>query len=49
MVQELDRMILKHYIEKKLNYKLFDKLITAWKVGGKIYYEKCRSGHDKII
>ena len=37
---------IKHYIEKKLNYKLFDKIITAWKVGGKIY-EKCRSGHEK--
>tara|TARA_B100000963_G_scaffold76770_1_gene64801 strand:+ start:85 stop:879 length:795 start_codon:yes stop_codon:yes gene_type:complete len=37
---------IKHYIEKKLNYKLFDKIITAWKVNGKIY-EKCRSGHEK--
>ena len=26
---------IKHYIEKKLNYKLFDKIITAWKVNGK--------------
>ena len=37
---------IKHYIEKKINYKLFDKVITAWKVNGKIY-EKCRSGHEK--
>lgn len=37
---------IKYYIEKKLNYKLFDKIITAWKVNGKIY-ERCRSGHEK--
>ena len=37
---------IKHYIEKKLKYKLFDKVITAWKVNGKIY-EKCRSSHEK--
>lgn len=37
---------IKNYIEKKLNFKLFDKVITAWKVNGKMY-EKCRSSHNK--
>jgi len=37
---------IKNYIERKLNYKLFDKVITAWKVNRKIY-EKCRTSHDK--
>ena len=39
------RMI-KNYIEKKIKYKLFDKVITAWKVNG-IIYEKCRRTNEK--
>ena len=31
---------------KKINYKLFDKVITAWKVNG-IIYEKCRKTNEK--
>jgi len=38
--------MIKKYIEKKINYKLFDKVITAWKVDGKIY-EKCRRTNEK--
>ena len=37
---------IKKYIEKKINYKLFDKVITAWKVNG-IIYEPCRSSNEK--
>lgn len=39
-------MMIKKYIEKKINYKLFDKVITAWKVNG-IIYEKCRTTNEK--
>lgn len=38
--------MIKNYIEKKINYKLFDKVITAWKVNG-IIYEKCRRTNEK--
>jgi len=37
---------IKNYIEHKLNYKLFDRTITAWKVDNKIY-EKNRTTHNK--
>ena len=37
---------IKNYIEHKLNYKLFDRTITAWKVGSKVY-EKKRTTHNK--
>lgn len=39
---------IKNYIENKLNYKLFDRTIAAWKVNG-IIYEKKRTGHEKKI
>ena len=38
--------MIKKYIEKKVGGKLFDKVITAWKVDGKIY-QKCRTTNDK--
>ena len=38
--------MIKSYIEKKINYKLFDKVITAWKVDG-VIYEKCRTTNEK--
>lgn len=38
---------IKNYLEYKLGSKLFDKVITAWKVEGKVY-EKCRTTHYKI-
>jgi hypothetical protein len=38
--------MIKKYIEKKINYKLFDKVITAWKVNG-VIYEKCRRTNEK--
>ena len=38
--------MIKNYIEKKIKYKLFDKVITAWKVNG-IIYEKCRRTNEK--
>ena len=38
--------MIKTYIEKKINYKLFDEVITAWKVNG-IIYEKCRTTNEK--
>jgi hypothetical protein len=37
---------IRKYIEHKLEYKLFDRTIAAWKVGNKIY-EKCRTTHEK--
>jgi hypothetical protein len=37
---------IRKYIEKKLNYKLFDKVIPAWKVGKEIY-EPNRTTHNK--
>ena len=39
---------IKEYIEKKIKHKIFDTVITAWKVGNKTY-EKCRTTHDKTI
>jgi hypothetical protein len=36
------------YLEKKINYKLFDKVIGAYKVNGKIV-ENTRSTHDKTL
>ncbi len=38
--------IIKKYIERKLNYKLFDHVVCAWKVGHTIY-EPCRTTHNK--
>ena len=38
--------LLKKYIEHKIGGKLFDKVITAWKVDGKIY-QKCRTTDRK--
>jgi hypothetical protein len=40
--------VLKEYIEMKINHKIFDTVITAWKVADKTY-EKCRTTHDKTI
>ena len=37
---------IKRYIEEKIEYKLFDRVIAAWKVDGKKYEEK-RTSHDK--
>ena len=37
---------IKKYIEYKLNYKLFDRVIAAWKVGNEIYEPK-RTTHNK--
>jgi len=37
---------IKRYIEEKIDYKLFDRTIAAWKVDGKKYEEK-RTSHDK--
>ena len=37
---------IKKYIEYKLNYKLFDRVIAAWKVGNEIYESK-RTTHNK--
>ena len=37
---------IKEYIEYKLKFKIFDKIISAWKVGGEII-EKCRTGYGK--
>lgn len=34
------------YFSKKINYKLFDQLISAFKINGKIV-EVCRTTHDK--
>ena len=39
---------IKKYFEKKLNYKLFDKVIAAYKVNGKVI-ESSRTTHDKTI
>tara|TARA_Y100000816_G_C26086996_1_gene573763 strand:+ start:1258 stop:2046 length:789 start_codon:yes stop_codon:yes gene_type:complete len=38
--------MIKKYIEHKIGGKLFDKVITAWKVDGKIY-QKCRTTYRK--
>jgi hypothetical protein len=38
--------LIKKYIEKKIDYKLFDKVITAWKVNG-VILEPCRSTNEK--
>lgn len=37
---------IKKYIEYKINYKLFDRVIAAWKVGKEIYESK-RTTHNK--
>ena len=37
---------IKSYIEKKINHKIFDRVICAWKHDGKIL-EKNRTGYDK--
>ena len=37
---------IKSYVEKKLDYKLFDRVICAWKYDGKIL-EKNRTGYEK--
>ena len=37
---------IKRYLELKLNYKLFDRVISAYKVGG-VQIEKKRTSHDK--
>jgi len=34
------------YFSKKINYKLFDQLISAFKINGKVV-EVCRTTHDK--
>lgn len=39
---------IRKYIEHKLNYKLFDRTIAAWKVGNTVY-EKCRTSHGKSV
>ena len=39
-------LAIKSYLEHKLNYKLFDRIITAYKIGNK-QIEKCRTSHDK--
>ncbi len=39
---------IRKYIEHKMNYKLFDRTIAAWKVG-KVIYEKCRTSHRKSV
>jgi hypothetical protein len=36
------------YLEKKIGYKLFDKIIGAWKVNGRIV-EPTRTTHDKTL
>jgi len=37
---------IKKYLENKIQYKLFDKVIGAYEVDG-IIREKCRTGHEK--
>ena len=37
---------IKRYIENKINSKIFDRSILAWKVDGN-QYEKCRTTHNK--
>lgn len=39
---------IKNYLEKKINYKLFDKIIGAYKVNGKIM-EAGRTTHNKTV
>lgn len=36
------------YLEKRIGYKLFDKIIAAWKVNGRII-EHTRTTHDKTL
>tara|TARA_Y100000591_G_scaffold263577_1_gene236733 strand:+ start:1131 stop:2027 length:897 start_codon:yes stop_codon:yes gene_type:complete len=38
--------MIKKFIENKIGGKVFDKVITAWKVDG-VIYEKCRSTNEK--
>ncbi len=37
---------IRKYIEHKLQYRLFDRTIAAWKVGN-VIYEKCRTTYNK--
>lgn len=37
---------IRRVIEKKINYKIFDRTICAWKVGQDVY-EQCRTTHSK--
>ena len=37
---------IKKYFEEKINYKLFDQIIAAYKINGK-HVEICRTTHDK--
>ena len=39
---------IKNYFEKKINYKLFNHIISAFKINGK-RIELCRSSHDKSM
>lgn len=39
---------IKNYFEKKINYKLFNHVISAFKINGK-RIELCRSSHDKSM
>jgi len=39
---------IKNYIEYKLSYKIFDKVIAAYKVHNKLV-EKCRTTHQKTV
>jgi hypothetical protein len=39
---------IKEYFENKLNYKLFDQIIAAFKVKGR-QIEMCRTTHDKTV
>lgn len=41
-------MQIKEYFDNKLNYKLFDQVIAAFKVRGK-QIEMCRTTHDKTV
>jgi len=39
---------IKSFIEQKINYKLFDRVITSWKINGKIN-ECCRVSYMKLL
>ena len=39
-------LAIKSYFEWKLKYKLFDRIISAWKINNK-QIEKCRTSHQK--
>lgn len=40
--------MIKKYIEKKIDYNLFDQIIAAYKVNGR-QVETCRTSHDKSV